>query len=330
MGTQDETALRWMQGYAELLLDTGRFDESLKYARQVAEHHSDAYPRILLAIVEKVHGNEEPFRAVMRECPSPETDSRVNCSTVARSIALRAAGAHPAIDEIIAGRMEEKPLVAKIRSVASMRSKDPEHVGKEAAAIRNVAGAPAWAKTDALFLLATTPGADSKKKLALLDCWLVARGVEMQDASADTWHRITAMEAENAAHSIEDVRDECLLLGKDKPVAPAGDCIFHVLATRHRFALEAGEGGIARQTAGYMAVIVAGHGRGRTALARRVFETERGDSDRIYGYVAGLEEKNALVDADRLNQYSVVARSPAERAREPWDSPVQVPPPQCP
>ncbi|HEX8617187.1 MAG TPA: hypothetical protein VF911_06355, partial [Thermoanaerobaculia bacterium] len=69
MGTASEEARNWQHGLAEFLLTMGRWKEALPLARGVYEQDRDAYTTTLLAVIEKLNGDNELFETVMKDCP---------------------------------------------------------------------------------------------------------------------------------------------------------------------------------------------------------------------------------------------------------------------
>jgi hypothetical protein len=86
----DEESLLWRSGHAELLVYLGRFEDALRVSREAVQRRPEPYPRLLLAMVEYLNGNQAPLDAITKECPAPPGQPSDYCWRVIRSVAERA------------------------------------------------------------------------------------------------------------------------------------------------------------------------------------------------------------------------------------------------
>lgn len=202
-GMDTPIARQWQSGLAEMLFCTGKFDEALRLQREVADREPEAYRVILLAIMEKAAGNDEPFAKIKAECPKPAFDYEGTgpqyCSAVIRSIAHRTMGSLP-VDRVPAairamltdGTVDWRE---RMHGFEILREYAAAGVREQLEAILASSDAPAWAKDDALFALVrqAMTADDWPRAASLMDCWFRRTGITFERATAETWQKVAAM-----------------------------------------------------------------------------------------------------------------------------------------
>jgi hypothetical protein len=345
MGTASEDARNWQHGLAEFLLTMGRWKEALPLARGVYEQDRDAYTTTMLAVIEKLNGNNEMFEAVMKDCPELDNEHGDHfCTDVALSLANRMTHVlpgdkiPPGIRDILSGKAKPEATWAdKLRGLAILQERDAKATDTALRDIIATADLPAWVKDDAMILLMETSSRLGNKGLALnlSDCWLGRRGATAPVVDAATWQRLLAMEKPRKED--EGIRMNvaaCRQVGAEArvPLDPAGDCIAGLLQYQALGITNPGDRDASRQAIEWMASIVATTGRGMRTLAtllvlsRAAAETPE-ERDNVLRYVAQLPvESKQLAD-----ETAPAVRTQTQPVTQPWASPtIRRPPVGCP
>jgi hypothetical protein len=336
MGTASEEARNWQHGLAEFLLTMGRWKEALPLARGVYEQDRDAYTTTLLAVIEKLNGDNELFETVMKDCPELDNEHGNHfCTDVALSLAnrmthvLAADNIPPGIRDILSGKAKPRATWAdKLRGLAVLKERDPKAADTALREIIAAADLPAWAKDDAIILLMETSSRLENTGLALnlSDCWLARRGAKAPVVDAAFWERLLMMEKPPKEH--EGLRMNvaaCRQVGAEAsvPLDPAGDCIVGLLQYQALGITNPGDRDAARQAIEWLASIVATTGRGMRTLAtlmtlsaRMTTETPE-ERANVLRYAAQLPvESKTLTD-----NTSEAVRTQTRPVTQPWSSP---------
>lgn len=339
-GIDSRSAMDWQSGRAELLLSLGRWSEALTIQRQlVAAHDADAYDRILLAVLEKIGGNDQPFAKIIAECPTdPDGVSEPGeyCWDVARSIATRVMNrfmneSPKAITDILAGRggAEKQSWPERMHGLVSLAVRDFEKARPELEAVLTAPDAPDFVKDDAIYLMisGSTSQLPPERMLALIDCWFARRSAQFPPLPDDAWERLRTLPPPKPRPEQTGGESGCMQHdGNAKLPLPLNDyCVEFLLLSRSVVASNLGNQPVLRETAERMLALSIANG-GRLSLLpdvlRRAAElrVDHKDDVRAMQYAATI-----LPDALMTERIEKAAREQTQRVLTPWDSPTRVP-----
>jgi hypothetical protein len=337
-GTANEEQVKWQTGLAELLLMRGRYKEALPLARELAEGDGSPYVKVMAAVLEKLTGNDEPFTALMRACPDPPAKyawaGKTYCTGVARSLAnrmthlMRREDIPAAIHDILTGRAEpQMDWTERLHSLRVLSRSDPDKAEPALNAMIDSKDAPAWAKDDAVLMLAEMARRtqNDDRALALADCWLARRGVTAPKMSADVWQAIIDLEPQENDWITVDI-EQCQQhdVGEDPRVETNPSCMVAVLELR-QFAARRDTLEIQRSLESLAALVVS-TGRGLGNLARMLpigamMSSHPGDQTNMLRFAALLPVQEPTLQT-RIGE---AVRTQTERVSVPWQSPLAPP-----
>jgi hypothetical protein len=196
-GTATEEQVQWQSGRSEFLLTLGRWKEALPLQREVVARNDDTYKKVMLAVIEKLNGDDEPFAKIMADCPSRpgEADCRVIANTFMIRMSYWLGDKLPlAAREIMAGRGVARPegWEERIHGLTILAHNLPKAADPELQALVAAPEAPAYVKDDAVFLMASlTRRTSSHQDIGpLVDCWFLRRKAEFPLMSPEGWEQL--------------------------------------------------------------------------------------------------------------------------------------------
>jgi hypothetical protein len=344
-GTGSEEALDWQHGLAEFRLTAGRWTDALQPMREVAQYDRDGYTLTLLAVIEKLNGNDAPYAEIAANCPEiPEGFDDGYCVVVARSLANRMRGVGggklpPAMEDILTGKATTRVnwgermhgLYALARSNRNKALGELGHVLADAKA-------PDWAHDDAIYILAQNAFATQSwaQVVENTDCWMTRMQIEFPPATAETWQRLLTAEREPSegyvAYSMNG--ESCFHHDAGTRKVPGVDsaCMFDLLSMRVLAAAGTRDGVLFKQTAEQMATIVDRTGKGIRNLSRTFsigltsMAPQEGSAERD----AALQYLGALPDEESVGEdIENAVRRQTGRVLQPWPSPTTRPVMPC-
>lgn len=346
-GTSDEEALNWAHGLAEFRLTMWRWKDALPLIREVTQFDRDGYTLTMLAVIEKLNGNDEPYAKIAANCP--EKHERFGdglCVVVARSLAnrMRAVGygkLPPEMEEILAGKASPRMNWSeRMHDLYTLARSNRDAAKKALREVLATPDAPDWAQDDAVFTLARIAFDQQEwaHSIQLTDCWMTRVGLEFPPVTADVWQEIPSTERDDAdGYIAPDADGESCLQHDDKARQRPGlasPCISDLLMMRVVAAGNARDVAAAKLAAEQTAAIVAGTGAGVRNLSRLLWFAARAiaagrphsaESDAVLQYLATIR------DAEQLpGEVEAAVRRQTGRVIQPWASPTIVSPAPCP
>jgi hypothetical protein len=188
---------QWQAGLADMLFTTGRHAEGLSLMRPVVAHgDASAYAINLLAIMEKVAGNEEAYARIANDPPKPVPSASMEhpktyFQSIVRSVLQRMQSANAEIppqmvDILSAGSTWHDRLIG----LSTLAREDGERAEPELLRLLNDPKTPAPIYDDLLFALieALNQSSDNGARLLeALECWITRRGITPRAATAANW-----------------------------------------------------------------------------------------------------------------------------------------------
>lgn len=275
-GANDDEARQWQRGLAEILFTTGRFDEALRLEREIALYEPSAYHVILLAMMEKVAGNDEPFAKIKADCPQPawenEGKGAAYCTTVINSVArsilasLAPEQVPPAVHEMLTGAVTWEE---RMHGFEIIRGGHAKGVRAEIEAIIVSPDAPEWAKADAIMMLARLAdlSEESGRIVGLLDCWLALHGVSFPSATTELWQQLAAMPFDPSLRPKEPNHTACYFHHDPSDTSVSTECVLYSLTRKVSAAFNAKDVGSMRAGLEAMAFVVVKTGQGQRTLS---------------------------------------------------------------
>jgi hypothetical protein len=243
----DPEAAEWRATLPEILLYLGKFDEARQLQRdRVLQSKQPAdYDRALLALLERTGGAAGAVDAALADCKSRETCTDVVWSAGMRSIRVLGTGAPATLVDAFAraGNANAANWPVRLETARMVALADPKRVRREMTAMYAAPDIPAPALIDLIMIDAGIAGQenDSLRSIALVDCWLALRELEIPPFPSDGWKRLAAMPETDAGPATD-----CSEGAEKKAVA--WDCTAHALRNRLGASLAAHSFPLARQT----------------------------------------------------------------------------------
>jgi hypothetical protein len=329
-GVNDATALAWQHGLAEMLFTRGEFEEALRLQREVVARDTQPYSLVLLAMMEKVAGNNGPYDKIMADCPESKNREekglgKAYCRVVVTSVArrmlvtLEPARVPAAVHEMLAGRA--MPWEERMHGYELVRNATPAAAEADLRAVVATSDAPSWAKDDAIYMLARQSPLDAKRTLPLIDCWLSRRGVTFPAVTAETWKALAAMPFDRRRVTFVPMGSDDCYRHHDPAAArpPSTGCLLATLHLRIRTAMNGRDYAEARQGIEWMTTVVLGTGWGHDSLGwmlRSFRELRPDDATRqILQYYATLPIPYPIE-----GEIADAVRSQSAPPAEPWKS----------
>ena len=275
-GMESEERRSWQQGLAEMLFTTGRFADGLELLRPVVVHGgASAYAVDLLAIMEKVAGNEEAYRRVAADPPQPEPsvssdEATTYFQSVVKSVTDRMGSVMPR--EKVPPQMAEMlgsgaTWKERMRGLVMLASADPAAAERELAKVLGDSTPPPWVHEDALLALAQALGSSSAngaRMLNVLECWIARRGLTSRKATAETWEALRHLPSPSQPSSFEELR-QCFRFEDHDTTTPA--CELAIASRLYIAAVNAKSHEALQRTIEWNAALTVEHRRDPAAIA---------------------------------------------------------------
>lgn len=277
-GVESEERRQWQSGLAEMLFTIGRFDEGLALMRQVvAVGGATPYQQILLAVMEHVGGNPEPFRRLAArppKAPEPGYDTGTSyLQAIVQSIGQRMLWilprekVPPQIPQMMTGSTNWVDRMHGLRILSRTRPAEGE---RELIKVLIDPSTPVWAKDDALFALVQLPklfDTNPTRVIEALDCWRRSRGVVIPFATAETWARLRALPQSDESKEWVDAESRaCYRAGPDDD-PPSHECLLTAAAMYMLAATNENDFDTARHAMEWAASLALRDGRGLRNIA---------------------------------------------------------------
>jgi hypothetical protein len=169
----------------------------------------------------------------------------------------------------------------------------------------------------------------SKKKspmtFAYADCWLARRVTGLRPATEETWKQLLDTQDDSSEY-VKGYLEECFIgpQGSTGTIPAHDDCVIRILGHRHAAAILLGKHAAARQTAEFLATIVAATGRGRQNLMQILGMhgqmLQGSEAERSLQYLAGLGDARPGI---REEEVAAAVRRQTRRVSSPWESPAE-------
>lgn len=292
-GTGDEEALNWAHGLAEFRLTMWRWKDALPLIRDVTQFDRDGYTLTMLAVIEKLNGNHEPFAEIAANCPEKHEEFGDGlCVVVARSLAnrMRAIGGGklpPEMEDILSGKASPRMNWSeRMHDLFTLARSNRSAAKKALREIRLNPDAPDWAQDDAVFTLGLIAfdQQEWEHSLQLTDCWMTRVGLAFPAVTGETWQQLAAAERDEAeAYIAPDSGGESCLQHDDKEKVrfePASPCMADLLMMRMVAASNSRNVALAKLATEQMAAVVADSGKGVRNLSRLLWFAGRANDSR--------------------------------------------------
>lgn len=336
-GLDSVEARQWQQGLAEILFTTGHFEEGLRLQRSIARGDVTAYGVILLAMMERVNGNGEPFARLVADPPvssvalqgQTPADYMLSVVTAVSGRMMQILPASKLPPEIPAMMMKDKQdWDSRMDGILIMSERSAAAGMQELRKVLADPTAPDWAVNDAWFGIAQIPVFSVNQPhdvVRAIECWLLRRSIVIPRATAETWQKLRELEATPEQEEWMDSHThECFHSAGDE-LSP--DCLLSAAGLYMTAATNARLYDQSRRSIEWAAALSIEHGRGLNnvslflTLAAQLAPTDEA-MDQTLRYAATLPVQKAL-QAGMGEEVAAAVRNQTDRTVDvPWSGPL--------
>lgn len=334
-GLDTRDGRQWQAGLADMLFTTGRHAEGLALMRPVVAHgDASAYAINLLAIMEKVAGNEEAYARIAADPPTPvpsasTEDPKTYFRGVARRVLERMQSANAQIPPQMVDILGEGPTWRdRLIGLSMLAWSDGPRAEPELLRLLTDPKTPATAYDDLLFALIealNSSSANGARLLEALECWMARRGLTPRAATAEHWASLR----DSAPRKV--IANERACYRFDSPAEVTAECEVFIADNYQLAAMNAENDEALRRAIEWHVALerTSGVGWDLVHVAKRAATEE--ERTRIFLVAAPLPRIPAMAWQDEEEQLAAAVRNhPEQKVTVPWPPVPAMRAPKCP
>ena len=334
-GLDTRDGRQWQAGLADMLFTTGRHAEGLALMRPVVAHgDASAYAINLLAIMEKVAGNEEAYARIAGDPPKPAPsasmeDPETYFRTVARSVLERMQSAKAEIppqmvDILGAGSTWRDRLIG----LSMLARSDGPRAEPELLRLLTDPKTPTPVYDDLLFALIEALNWSSEngtRLLEALECWIGRRGITPRAATEAHWAALL----DSSPRRVIENRRACYRF--DGPAEVTEECEVFIARNYQLAAMNAENNEALRRAIEWHVALKRTSGVASDLLLAAKRAATEEERTRILLFVGPLPRTAKMASQDEEEQLAAAVRNdPEHKVTVPWPPVPAMRAPKCP